>query len=480
MHQDVYDIWQASLRPKDWVLDGLIQMGDQVVLAGPPKSYKSLWASQLAVGLALGEADFLGWRIPKPRRVLYISMEMGDALVGERIVKQMLSSPKLPPPEFAEEREAALREIPLYHIFGVDERVAIDVCDRHDFTDLKLLIEEKSPEVVIFDSFVRFHRQDENSNMSMSWAMRQLRELCLIRDPDMTITEKCVKALDAELEAEGLSRSLLEDEEYILRLDEKIAAATALNHSSQESVSASQSPDDSKATEYAAEADSPETSESPLPEGASDTDLEPKHPRQYRTGIILHHSRKEQQFGKQSYSVSAMRGASTIHSEVDLAIAAFQLGGKISLNYSARKILAPNFQKAELQEDGLRLRILTTEELERTQKKEKQAKEPKAVARVPLLVHSLIELSEQKPIDGWTWDEVQAKAQTVSEEVFGMSNVFKKYEKHLKELGLLMEEKEGKESRYKLMPTAEIYNSDTEEIDAEAFTDLLIKSVLKK
>lgn len=63
----------------------------------------------------------------------------------------------------------------------------------------------------------------------------------------------------------------------------------------------------------------------------------------YIAHIIIHHTRKENDFSPQGKSASSMRGASTIHSEADLAITITRRGkDTVSLRFSARHIRAPD------------------------------------------------------------------------------------------------------------------------------------------
>ncbi len=457
MHHDVYDLWLASSRQKNWVLEDLIQMGDQVVLAGPPKSFKSIWALQLSLALAMGEPDFLEWRIPQKRKVLYFSMEMGESLVGERLAMQIGSSPLEPPFVLDEEHEKIIRDLPLWHIFEVNEHTAVDVCDKEDFIALRSLIEDIDPEVVIFDSFVRFHRQDENSNTSMSWAMRQIRELCLIRDPLTVRAEACHAEVEVELQAEGKDISDLEDGEYAERMNEKMGFVGM--------------PAPVNEPEMCPVADSSE---------ASSEESKPVK-RRYRTGIIIHHNRKEPGFGKTNFSVSAMRGASSIHSEVDLAIAAFVLrDDKISLNYSARKVSTPKYEEARFNPTQLRLRVVTEEEREASRKKKEQkrieTKVSVAEARVPRLCEALKRLQE----DTWTWDDVWAEAQKLGDKTGGRNNVYKKYEKYLRQMGVLEEVFGDEKGRFRLILKDAILDSTDEKLDVSVMAERLKEIVKNK
>ncbi|WP_323935260.1 AAA family ATPase [Aeromonas caviae] len=65
----------ASEQKPIWLLDELIEQGDQWIINGAPKSGKSLVATQLALAIASG-GQFLNWRNRNPARVLYMDFEL--------------------------------------------------------------------------------------------------------------------------------------------------------------------------------------------------------------------------------------------------------------------------------------------------------------------------------------------------------------------------------------------------------------------
>ncbi len=65
----------ASEQKPIWLLDELIEQGDQWIINGAPKSGKSLLATQLALAIASG-GQFLNWKNKNPARVLYMDFEL--------------------------------------------------------------------------------------------------------------------------------------------------------------------------------------------------------------------------------------------------------------------------------------------------------------------------------------------------------------------------------------------------------------------
>lgn len=83
------DIMGSSLREPDWAIDEWWTMGSHGILAGLPKSFKSLVATDMAVALA-SETPFLGQFAVNPRAVgpvLIVQQENSLALVRDRLLK---------------------------------------------------------------------------------------------------------------------------------------------------------------------------------------------------------------------------------------------------------------------------------------------------------------------------------------------------------------------------------------------------------
>lgn len=59
----------------DWVIEGLIHQQGLAILASPPSVGKTQFSLNLAISLATGK-DFLGWKVTRPRRILFLSLEM--------------------------------------------------------------------------------------------------------------------------------------------------------------------------------------------------------------------------------------------------------------------------------------------------------------------------------------------------------------------------------------------------------------------
>ncbi|AOS46088.1 hypothetical protein Verru16b_03184 [Lacunisphaera limnophila] len=281
---------------QEWIIENLIRPGDQVLLAGAPKSGKSLLGLQLALFVALGgkpkhtkrrfmfqqgaalEIDPVTGQPPEniievktPRKVLYLSWEMGTRSVSARLSKQ-LEGLGFTMPSKSTPADPALNDLPLFHVFelppptgGKEPRRSLQVVvqspnnraktaaeetfeRKDDFEDLKALIKAAEPELVIIDTLIQMHQLNENSNIEMKAVMQAVRAACVRPSPK-----------DREKE-------------------ERVAH------------------------------------------------------------VILHHMRKE---GPQSYGPSgaeSMRGAGSIHSEADLALMLWKNNSQYNLTGSARDV----------------------------------------------------------------------------------------------------------------------------------------------
>jgi hypothetical protein len=85
--QEIASGWlDAGGQGDDWLVDGLLLAGDNVLLAGPVKSLKTHFAYDLAVSLDSG-TPFLGsFAVPRPRRVLLVNAENGRAQVHRKLI----------------------------------------------------------------------------------------------------------------------------------------------------------------------------------------------------------------------------------------------------------------------------------------------------------------------------------------------------------------------------------------------------------
>lgn len=123
----------------EWLIEGLLERQGMGLIASAPGVGKTQWSLQFAIHCALG-ADFLIWKIPKPMKVLWFSLEM-IAPALQYFTKQMAA-------HYSAEEMALLEENLL--IVPLGEVLPLDNDQGKKF--LEALLEEYSPDGIVLDS----------------------------------------------------------------------------------------------------------------------------------------------------------------------------------------------------------------------------------------------------------------------------------------------------------------------------------------
>ena len=135
-----------SKPPKPIIDNGLLLDGTLLLLIGPPKSKKTFLTMNLALSIASG-SDFSGFKVPKPKKVLYLLAEGGFYPTRDRFKKM------------AKGKNQNL-------FVGFPNYLPINSEDGYHF--LYNLVNEFNPDVLILDPLIKFHDVDENSASQMS------------------------------------------------------------------------------------------------------------------------------------------------------------------------------------------------------------------------------------------------------------------------------------------------------------------------
>lgn len=162
-------------KPDDWVFEGLIERGDQCLIAGAPKAGKSLLASQIALAAASGN-EFLRWRPVKKCRVVYVNLEIRAKRFAGRLLRQAGTSAeevrhtRRVPPIIAEINSGG-RLVPVHGFRTMDV-----LAGGSDVERLRAEIAMYMPDLVVIDVLARCHNEDEMTP-TMRRVMHALRDL---------------------------------------------------------------------------------------------------------------------------------------------------------------------------------------------------------------------------------------------------------------------------------------------------------------
>jgi len=168
----VKSLAEGLTQEPNYLIEGLIEKGDQVLLYGQPKVGKTFLAIQLACALAC-QKPFLKWEVKSRRRVLYINFEMGERVFASRISKY-LDQPETELP--VEERaECFDKQLDGNLFFSVSPR-KIELSTQKEM--IEKLIESEKPDFVIFDTLTKLHSADERENNAIQGVLTEVRNVC--------------------------------------------------------------------------------------------------------------------------------------------------------------------------------------------------------------------------------------------------------------------------------------------------------------
>jgi hypothetical protein len=77
----------AKEHPPEAIIEGLLNVGDTLLLHGTEESFKSIFALQIAESIAMGRPLLRRWNVTSQRRVGVVETEMHPASLGERLAK---------------------------------------------------------------------------------------------------------------------------------------------------------------------------------------------------------------------------------------------------------------------------------------------------------------------------------------------------------------------------------------------------------
>jgi ABC-type dipeptide/oligopeptide/nickel transport system ATPase component len=150
------DVFCKDLEPVPWILEGWMARREVICLAGESSVGKSMLAMQLALCLVsgrkfLGEIEVQG----APYRVLYVDEENNARLVEHRL-RKVARGLEIKLGDLVNDR--------LMYVSGND----LNFDNGSNLDAFRKTVAGFRPDVIVLDSLVRFHGQEENSNMAMA------------------------------------------------------------------------------------------------------------------------------------------------------------------------------------------------------------------------------------------------------------------------------------------------------------------------
>lgn len=148
-----------TLLETDWpeeifIEGGILSRGDCLLIAAESKAGKSTLIAGLIRQMMTG-GDFLGFKVVKPLRVLYMQAELRESRLKERLIKTY----------------ASLNGIAM-NSYVWNTRGLIMIEENYDI--LVEVLKETKPDVVFIDPMVNFHNFDENNATQMTQFFRKL------------------------------------------------------------------------------------------------------------------------------------------------------------------------------------------------------------------------------------------------------------------------------------------------------------------
>jgi hypothetical protein len=144
--------------PMRWLLDGVIPATGFSVIAAEPKASKTIVALHLALAVAGGSRELWGRKVGVEGRVLLIEEEGGSSDLHRRIA--MIAA------------DLGLR--PRSGSFDLLFRKRVKLDDPASLANLRELIFEADPSLVILDPLSRLHNKEENSSSEMASVLDEL------------------------------------------------------------------------------------------------------------------------------------------------------------------------------------------------------------------------------------------------------------------------------------------------------------------
>lgn len=142
---------QEDIQEADQILTDIFDRGDKVVLIGSSKSRKTFFLLQLLLSIAAGRS-FLGWHIPKPRRVLHIQYEIQAHHFHRRLIRMC--------------RAMGITAADLGDRLLILNARGMGLSGKQGIEKISLYATKARPDLISLDPLYKILTGDENSNSS--------------------------------------------------------------------------------------------------------------------------------------------------------------------------------------------------------------------------------------------------------------------------------------------------------------------------
>lgn len=140
---------QEESKELDQILTDVFDQGDKVVIIGSSKSRKTFFLLQLLISIAVGRS-FLGWHIPKPRRILHVQYEIQEHHFHRRL-KRMCHAMGISPADLGD------------RLLILNAR-GLGLSGQQGIEKIRLYADEARPDLISLDPLYKVLTGDENSN----------------------------------------------------------------------------------------------------------------------------------------------------------------------------------------------------------------------------------------------------------------------------------------------------------------------------
>lgn len=152
----------------EWLVEGIWQKGTYGMIAGEPKTYKSVQATDLALSVASGRPYLNHFKVITRGAVIYVQEENNQQTVQDRVNKIAVAKGLLRP---STNGMALPDDIPIYF----SNNFGVDLTKKESRERLEKSIKEINPVLLILDPlYMMFGDADENSSKEVGDVLRWL------------------------------------------------------------------------------------------------------------------------------------------------------------------------------------------------------------------------------------------------------------------------------------------------------------------